>query len=359
MTEQREEVSLVVGGVDTHKDVHVGAALDRLGRTLGTAEFAATPAGYRRLGAWLASFGPVEAVGVEGTGCYGAGLMRHLAGQGVVVLEVNRPNRQFRRRHGKSDVTDAIAAAKAVLSGDASGAPKSGDGAVEAIRLLRVARRGAVKARTQAASQIHNVLATSPDELRTQLRGLSTPKLVASCGRLRPATSSGTLAAAKHALVSIARRWAAADAEIRDLDPQLRRLVSDIAPTLCELSGVGPDTAGALLVAAGDNPERMRSEAAFAALCGTSPVQASSGKVVRHRLNQGGNREANSALWRVVLVRLGKDQRSQDYMARRTAEGMSKREVMRCLKRYVARETFNALRLDLTTMSLEEVGTTS
>jgi transposase len=295
----------------------------------------------------MSSFGVVATVGVEGTGCYGAGLARHLTRAGVEVLEVNRPNRQLRRRHGKSDVADAIGAAKAVLSGEASGTPKASDGTVESIRLLRVARRGAVKERTQAAGQLHNVLTTCPEPLRRELGGLSTPKLVARCRRLRPDGSEAVTAAAKRALVSIARRWTAANDEIRALDPELKKLVDAVAPELVALRGVGVDTAGALLVAAGDNPQRMRSEAAFAALCGTSPVDASSGKVVRRRLNQGGNREANSALWRIVLVRLSVDQPTKDYMARRTIEGRSKREIMRCLKRYVARQTFNAIRADL------------
>jgi transposase len=334
----------VIGGVDTHKDVHVAAVIDQLGRLAGTESFPTTTAGYARMVAWMSSFGDVLVVGVEGTGCYGAGLARHLTAAGISVIEVNRPNRQFRRRHGKSDTADAIAAAKAVLSGDATGVPKASDGQVEAIRMLRVARRGALKERTSAAGQIHNVITTCPEPLRQDLAGLTTSKLVERCSRLRPGTSTGVTAAAKTALVSIARRWIAAQAEIDVLDVALKELVEAVAPELVAMRGVGIDTAGALLVAAGDNPERMRSEAAFAALCGTSPVDASSGKVVRRRLNQGGNREANSALWRIVLVRLSVDQPTKDYMARRTAEGRSKREIMRCLKRYVARQVFNVMR---------------
>ncbi len=334
----------ITGGVDTHKDLHVAAALDGVGRLLGTQSFPTTTAGYRALLGWLASFGTVTAVGVEGTGSWGAGLARYLAAQDVKVLEVNRPNRQQRRRRGKSDPADAEAAARSVLAEQAIGTPKATNGVIEAVRLLRLARRSAVKARTQAANQIHSVIDTAPEELRAQLIALPTAVRITRCSRLRPADAATPLGAAKLALLSLSRRWSALDAEIDTLGTELGRLVAIAAPSLVAVKGVGTEVAGALLAAAGDNPERLLSEASFAALCGASPIDASSGRNQRHRLNRGGDRQANCALFTVVLNRLTWDDRTRAYMARRTAEGKSKREVIRCLKRYVARELYREIR---------------
>jgi len=336
--------ALITGGVDTHKDLHVAAALDGVGKLLGTGSFPTTTAGYRALLAWLRGFGTVVAVGVEGTGSWGAGLARHLASEDVKVLEVNRPNRQHRRRRGKSDPADAEAAARAVLAEQAAGIPKSTNGVIESVRLLRLARRSAVKGRTQAANQIHSVIDTAPEELRAQLIGLAATARITRCARLRPTDVATPLGAAKLALLSLARRWSALNDEIEMLAGELARLVAIAAPTLMAVKGVGTDVAGALLSAAGDNPERLRSEASFAALCGASPIDASSGRNQRHRLNRGGDRQANSALYTVVLNRLTWDDRTTAYMARRTAEGKSKREVIRCLKRYVARELYREIR---------------
>ena len=330
----------VTGGVDTHAAEHVAAVVDAAGRILGTRAFAADAPGYRRLLAWMGSFGRVALVGVEGTGAYGAGLARYLAAQGVAVVEVNRPNRQARRRRGKSDVTDAEAAARAALNGEASGLPQSGDGPVEAMRALRVARRSAMKARTQAALQIRDLIVTAPDGARAQLAGLDTDTRVRVCARFRPGEASDPAEATRRALRVLARRHQSLPAEIDELDQAIGQLCAQANPALLATRGVGPDVASALLVAAGDNPDRMRSDASFAALCGSSPVEASSGKITRHRLNQGGNREANNALWRIAMVRLTCDQRTRDYAARRRAEGKTDREILRCLKRYIAREVF-------------------
>ncbi|MGH9120146.1 MAG: IS110 family transposase [Acidimicrobiales bacterium] len=336
------EVKVTVG-VDTHKDAHVARAKDELGRRLGERIIPTTPAGYRELLGWAKSLGQIEAFGLEGTGSYGAALARYLRAEGQVVLEVIRPNRQARRRNGKSDPADADAAASAVLSGDAAGAPKAGDAAVEMIRALRVARSTAIKARTQTSNAIKALVVTAPEALRETLRGLSTIQLVRTCARLRPGDLVSPTAATKVALRSLAIRHEALEAEVKDLDDRLDPLITETAPRLVALFGVGPDSAGALLVAAGDNPERLRSEAAFSMLCGSSPVEASSGKVIRHRLNRGGDRQANAALYRIVLARLRWDPRTKDYMERRTTEGKSKKEVIRCLKRYVAREIYAAL----------------
>ena len=340
----QDPVLRVTVGVDTHKDTHVARAKDHLGRRLGPAKIVpTTPEGHRELLAWARSLGEVDAFGVEGTGSWGAGLARYLAAQDVAVIEVSRPNRQARRRHGKSDPADADAAASAVLSGDAAGLPRSGDDTVEMIRVLRLARKTALKARTQAMNALQAAVVTAPDELRESLRALSGTTLVHTCARLRPGQLTSPTAATKAALHSLGARYESLSKEAARLAASLGQLVAKAAPGLVAVFGVGTDSAGALLVAAGGRPERLHSEAGFSMLCGSSPVQASSGKITRHRLNRGGDRQANAALFRIVLVRLRWDQATKTYMARRTAEGKSKREVIRCLKRYVAREIYRVL----------------
>lgn len=334
----------VVGGVDTHKDQHVAAVLDHVGRVLGVDEFPATGAGFDHLHRWLESHGEIEVVGMEGCGSWGAGLCRHLLKHDVAVVEVNRPNRQNRRRRGKSDSVDAVAAARVVLNGDASATPKAGDGPVEALRQLRVARAGAIKARTAAANQLHSLIDTAPEALRAQMLELSFKQKVAAAERFRPGTSSGPEASSKRAMRSVARRWRFLDVEAKELRAEAERIINEIAPQLIARPGVGYETAGQLLVTAGDNPERLRSERSFAALCASTPVEASTGRTKRHRLNRGGDRHANSALRTIVLVRMGTDPRTKNYVDRRTADGLSKREIMRCLKRYVARELFPIIR---------------
>lgn len=348
MTTMADEASKITGGVDTHKDVHVAAALDGLGRVLGTESFSANAAGYRRMLGWLERFGELDLVGVEGTGAWGAGLNRFLAARGVRVVEVQRPNRQHRRRHGKSDTADAIGAARAVLSGEAAGEPKATTGEVEAIRLLQVPRRSAMKARTQATSQLHAVIDTAPEQLRADFAAMATPKIVAKAARLRPADVATPLGAAKLALRILARRWQALTREIDELDAHLQALTQQVAPSLVDLNGVGTQTAATLLVAAGDNPDRLHHEASYAALCGTSPIDESSGRQQRHRLNRGGNRLANCALYIIVISRLRWDPATQAYMARRLAQGRTRKEVIRCLKRYTARQVHRAITRDLT-----------
>ena len=332
------------GGVDTHRDVHVAAVVDGTGRVFGSESFAADSTGYRELVAWMGSAGRLVRVGVEGTGSYGAGLARYLAEADIEVVEVNRPNRQLRRqRGGKSDSVDAEAAARAAASGEADAVPKSGDGPVECLRMLLVVRRSATKARTQAANQIHSVAVTAPEGVKRQLKGMNLRARVRVCARFRPRTDHSTTTYAKRALRRLARRYRALDTEIDELDVEIRRLCAKANPALLAAEGVGPDTAAALLVAAGDNPRRMKSERSFAALCGASPVQASSGQTIRHRLNQGGNRQANSALWRVATTRMRTDTRTKEYVAKRHGEGKNKREIIRCLKRHIAREIYRLI----------------
>jgi transposase len=334
----------VTGGVDTHLDNHAAAVVDGNGGVVQVAEFPTTPEGYRALHAWMAGFGVLQRVGVEGTGAYGAGLARFLHRHGVEVVEVDRPNRQARRLHGKSDPLDAIEAARAALSGRAHGAPKTGDGHVEAIRALLVARRSARSARIATLGQIRHLSFTAPDDLRQQLKNASRTTLAAQAAALRPRPGGDAVRyATKLAIRSLGRRVLALENDIAELDALLAPLVAAAAPQLLEVFGVGVDTAAILLAAVGDNGGRIRSEAAFAKLCGVAPLAASSGKVTRYRLNRGGNRHANHALWRIVLVRMSSDPRTRAYVERRLAEGRTKREIMRILKRYVAREIFNKL----------------
>jgi transposase len=346
---QDGEVRVTVG-VDTHTDQHVGVALDQFGRRLGTRSVSTTPAGFAVLLAWARDFGAIEQIGIEGTGSYGAGLTRWLRARGLAVIEVERPHRHdrlARRRRGKTDPLDAEAAARAVQAGTVIGQPKAGDGHVEMIRTLRLARRSAMKARTQAANQLHALVVTAPDDLRTRLRALPMAELITIVGAFRPVragTAPATpVAATKLALKSLAVRYRQLSAEIDALDVHLGRLVATAAPELLAVKGVGIDIAGALLVAAGDNPDRLHSEAAFASLCGVAPVQASSGKTNRHRLSRGGDRDANRALYLLALGRMGWDPDTRTYVTRRTTAGLSKPEIIRCLKRYLAREIYRIL----------------
>ncbi|WP_420621726.1 transposase [Candidatus Poriferisodalis sp.] len=282
-------------------------------------------------------------VGVEGTGSYGVGLTRHLVGSGVEVVEVNRPNRQMRRRRGKSDVVDAEAAARAALSGDAATAPKGNDGIIEAIRAIRVVLCSTRAHRTRISNQIRDLIVTAPDRLRSALEPLTTAQRAARCARFRPGDPAQPAEAAKIALRTLARQYETLDADLVELRRHLDELTSTANPALRAAKGIGADTASILLIAAGDNPARLTTEASFAALCGASPVEASSGKTIRHRLNPGGNRQANHALWRIAMVRLATCPRTRAYAQRRQTEGKSRREIIRCLKRYIAREVFALL----------------
>ena len=338
------ETRAVTGGVDTHADVHVVAALDPIGGLLGVEQFPTTPAGYAGLLDWLGEFGTVDLVGIEGTGSYGAGLARHITAAGIRVVEVDRADRQDRRRQGKSDPLDAVSAARAAQSGRARGAPKGRDGAVEAIRALMLAKRSATGERTRAINQARALLLTGPDELRTRLAGHSAASLVAEIAALRPRPGNVVGYATRIALRELGRRAAFLDAQLERLDELIVPLVTARAPGLLARHGIGPHTAALLLITAGDHPERLRSEAAWAHLCATAPIPASSGKITRHRLNPGGDRQANQALWRIVLTRMRSHPPTRDYVERRTKEGKSKTEIIRCLKRYVAREVYPHLR---------------
>jgi len=335
----------VTGGVDTHADTHVAAAIDHNGGLLGIESFPADPAGYESLLGWLVGFGPLEQVGVEGTGSWGVGLTRFLHSQEIVVVEVDRPNRQKRRKVGKSDPTDALAAARAALSGEASVTPKRRNGPVEQIRVLMVARRSARQQRIQTLNQLRHLVFTAPEEIRVRFKDRYKTGLVTEAANMRPRKGSDPVIFTTNLMIrNLARRIRGLNTEIREIDVMLTGLIAQTAPSLLELHGVGTDTAASLLVTAGDNPERLGSEGSWAHLCGTSPLPANSGKVTnRYRLNRGGDRQANAALYRIVLTRMSSDPETRRYVARRRAQGLNTAEIMRCLKRYVARQTYKHL----------------
>jgi transposase len=337
----------VILGVDTHLDKHVGAVISVAGKLLATHAVDTTSAGYLQLLAWARSLGDVRRAGIEGTATYGSGLTKVLRDNNIEVFEVNRPDRATRRSRGKADPTDAESAACAVLSGRATAIPKEQSGAAYAMRAVSVARRSAVKARTQAINQLRGLLVSAPQEVRERLLHAKTEECVGACARIRSLGKTAMLESLTTTLRILAKRWLALGAEIKLLDGQLEQLTSDHAPRLRAEFGVGAQTAAVLVCVAGDNPERLRSEAALAALCGVSPLQASSGKTTRHRLNRGGDRAANNALWTIAMVRMRSDPRTQAYVARRTSQGLSRKEIERCLKRYIVRELYPLILADL------------
>ena len=341
-----DSARLVVGGVDTHRDSNVAAVVDMNGGLLGVESFPTTAVGHRSLSSWMVGFGTIDRVGIEGTGAYGAGLARHFHASGVVVIEVDRPERQKRRKHGKSDRLDAVDAARGALSGRCEGRAKSGDGHAEALRALLIAKRSARSTRIRTIVQLRHLMFTAPDELRAKLGSLSATQLINEAAKLRPRPGGDVaLHGVKTTAVILARRVHALDAELAVLDEQIGLLVKAAAPELLNVFGVGADTAAVLLVTAGDNLERITTEAKWAMLCGIAPIPATSGLIDnKFRLNYAGDRHANNAIWRIVITRLGQHEpRTVAYMQRRLAEGKSKRYIIRCLKRYVARETFKAL----------------
>lgn len=291
VTEQAE----IIIGVDTHRDCHVAVVISVLGVVLETGAFAASAAGYQELLDWARVIGRVERAGVEGTGSYGAGLTRALRAAGVEVVEVNRPNRAVRRRRGKSDAVDAESAARAVLSGEATVVPKNGDGPVEAVRVIKIAKDSAVTARVQAVKQLRSVLVNAGARVREPLEELPLPQLIVLCAAEVWSGLGLAESAVVHTLGRLAGRIQFLEAEIKDALKQMTSLIQQTAPDLLQMQGIGPDSAAALLIATGDNPERLRGEASFAALCGTSPVEASSGKTSRRRLSEPSTRSSRAA----------------------------------------------------------------
>ena len=331
-------------GVDTHKYIHVAVALDEFGGVIDAQRFAADRAGYTQLIDWALGLGRKLTFGIEGTGSYGAGLTAAVRRRDIGVIEVLRTDRRDRRLRGKNDTLDAENAARAVLGGQATAVPKSNDGVVEMLRQIKVAKDIAVKARTAAMISLKAVVVNAPPELRETLQPLSKMALLDRCAGLRPGPVTTVAAATKHTLRAIARRWQQLNEEIKAHEVLLAELTGQLVPQLVAAFGIGADTAAELLIVAGDNIDRVRSEAAWARLCGVAPVPASSGLTTRHRLNRGGHRQANAALYRAVIVRMQHHEPTRAYVTRRTREGKTKAEIIRCLKRLLARETWALLR---------------
>jgi transposase len=334
----------IIIGVDTHKSSHIAVAINTQGARLGAMTIPTTCQEYRSLEAWATGLGPVKAFGIEGTGSYGAGLSRDLQTKGHTVLDVIRPNRQLRYLHGKSDILDAESAAKSVLNGQATALAKTQSGASEMIRHIKIARDSAVKSKSQAMITLKTLIINAPAELRASLEQIRGPiTLVRHISALRPGEITSPTASAKAALRALAQRWLTLHEEIQIHEAELERLVADKAPKLMKSHGISTLTVAEMLILVGDNPERIRSEAALARLCGICPIPASSGKTTRMRLNRGGNGQANAAIYRVAIVRMRHDDRTKAYAARRTAEGKTRREIVRCIKRYIVHEVYTAL----------------
>jgi transposase len=336
----------IVGGVDTHKDLHVAAVVDELDRVLGSQCFATTRHGYKQMVAWMRAFGSLQRVGIEATGSYGAGLLRYMQKAGIEVLEVTTPDKHDRRKRGKNDDLDAQNAAHAAFAGKRTVTPKSRDGMIESLRVLKACRKTAVAARRVALQMIQNTIICAPDELRETLRKMTRMQLIRTLAAWRPDLTDyrNVASAYRITLKSLGRRYLELHDEIADLDIMIVAIVDELAPNLVARNSIGYESAAQLLLTAGDNVQRLRSEASFAALCGVSPVPASSGKTTRYRLSRGGDRAANSALHIIAIGRLRTDPRTQAYVAKRITEGHSKLEAIRCVKRYIAREVFSLIK---------------
>jgi len=349
MSNRREPASqntTIIVGVDTHKYVHVAVAIDVMGTRIATCSASANRAGYAELLGWARTLGAIEAFGIEGTGSYGVGLASFVRRHAVRVVEVNHCDRRKRRNLGKSDTIDAETAARSVLAGIATAVPKSADGAAEMVRQIKVARDTAVKARSAAIITLKSLIINAPGELREALESLTDRKLIDRCANFEAEVMNSPADSTKHALRALATRWLLLSKEIDAHDEALDAVTSKAAPALREAFGIGPDSAAEMMIVAGDNPTRVRSEAAFAKLCGACPIPASSGVTNRHRLFRGGHRQANAALYRIVTVRMRWHQPTIDYVARWRAQGLTNKDIIRCLKRFVAREIYGALMKD-------------
>ncbi|TAM66255.1 MAG: IS110 family transposase [Microbacteriaceae bacterium] len=343
------QARIVVAGVDTHKSTHHAAVLDLTGSVLGDAQFLTTPAGYQALLDWTGSYGVIDRIGVELTGSYGAGLTRHLNAAGVQVLEVNTTDKATRARRGKDDRIDAIAAGQKVLAGMATAIPKDTTGIIESIRMLSMVRDLAVRNRTQALNQIKDLRVTAPVTLREALAGRSLKALAKEATRFRPDPTrlAEPEQAAKLVLKRLGDRVLALTAEINAAEKELSVLVTATAPTLISRPQIGIHTAAQFLISAAANIDRFTSDAAFARLCGAAPVPVSSGKTHRTRLHRGGDRQANKALHMIIVGRMKNHPETLTYLQRRLAEGLSKNDIKRALKRFLARQVFNDLKTDL------------
>ena len=335
---------VLILGVDTHKDFHHAAVINHVGKSIAGRKFDATSAGYSDLINWATGVGRIGRAGVEGTGSYGAGLTRELTRRGIPVIDVIAPDKQLRRLRGKTDQIDAYNAARAVLNELATAVPKAQDGFVEALRVLRTSRRLLVKQRTESMNQLQGLIVSAPADLRVGLAKLKAKNLALRCSKL-PVRQADDLVMTetKNVLRSLGKRYVELLTETNRLSKRLGEIVKEHASELLAVHGVGPDVAATMLIVAGENVDRLGSESAFAHLIGTAPIQASSGKTTRHRLNRGGHRQGNSAAYRIVMVRMKSHEKTRDYVVKALARGKTKREAMRLLKRYVAREIFQIL----------------
>ncbi|MEE9206385.1 MAG: IS110 family transposase [Acidimicrobiia bacterium] len=329
-------------GVDTHKQTHTAAVVDRLGGVGETFEFAADPTGYREVLGRMAAHGGTRVWGVEGTGSYGAGLTGFLQNAGEWVLEVERPGRPARRNGAKSDTIDAVRAAREVLAAKDLIEPRRG-GEREAVRVLLATRNGAVVARTKALNHLQALVVTAPGRLRSRLGGLTTLQLTRQAARLRlsadqPIEDQATV----RAMRACARRALVCEKEAAELETELERILTQQVPHLLAEPGIGPISAAAIYLA-WSHHGRIRNDAAFAALAGVAPIPASSGQTTRHRLNRGGDRQLNRALHTITLSRLSCHPETQAYATRRLAEGKTTRDIRRCLKRHIARRVYKLL----------------
>lgn len=332
----------LIGGIDSHKDtIHV-AVITEIGHQVTDREFPTTAMGYRNAVAWLTSHGRIQAVGVEGTSSYGLGICTALSVAGMKVIEVNRTRPAERRKQGKTDSLDAYRAARSVLTGEASTSPKRAS--IESLRALNIARRSAVKAQQGAGRQLGALLVNAPAHIRDQYRHLTSTKLVSTLVNTRPGQVKDTHDAdTLFALRSLARRHRDLTNEITELQQRMSTRATTANPGLLAVKGVGTVVGAQLLITAGDNPDRLRSPASFAALCGTAPIPVSSGRTDRHRLSRGGDRQANAALHHIVNVRMSTDPRTRAYRDSHLAKGWTNKAIYRALKRAVAREIYRAL----------------
>lgn len=346
---KQSSIETVFVGVDTHKDTHTAVVVTAQGAVIDEIQIDTTTRGYKQLNSWANSHGKVGAYGIEGTGCYGKNLTQYLTSRGVEVFEINRINRQHRRRHGKNDVTDALAAGRAVASGAETNPAKEVTDNTEIVRVIQLARRSAAKARTVAISQIKTLLVTAPESIQNELKDMTTLKMVREAADWRPTNYlSDPVQATRHAIKKLAKRWLYLTEEIKQADQNLETVINNIDPELMELQGIGTDVAAKLVITAGTNPKRLRTEASFAALCGVSPIDASSGLQQRHRLNRGGDRQANNALYKIVITRMNHDPETKKYVTKKTGQGKTKKEIIRQLKRYIARQIYKKLNQNLT-----------
>ncbi|MGN6695759.1 MAG: IS110 family transposase [Aquihabitans sp.] len=342
---QLKEMVGHVFGVDTHKDTHTAGAVEAVtGADLALIEVRTNRDGFEELIEFADQFAAPEdrAWAIEGTGSYGAGLAAFLTQRGELVIEVDRPTRPAKRNGSKSDPLDAVRAAREALARTTWAQPRA-RGEREAMRVIATTRASAVRDRTRAINQLKAMVVSAPEDLRDQLRNLSRPHLIDRCARLRPRPAqSADHQATAAALRGLARRIQHLDDEIADHDRDLQTLTRAHCPQLLAEPGVGPVTAAQIYIA-WSHPGRCRSEAAFASLAGTAPIEASSGQITRHRLNRGGDRQLNRALHTIVLTRTRHHPETQAYIARRATENKTSRDARRCLKRYIARRLFRLL----------------